>query len=112
MAGYPYVNQITDPQAKKALQAAFDLITKLRGDLDALTAVALQNDQTIDANSQRITNVPNPEAVGDAANAGYVRAYGQAQLETFKGNFFDGSFSTGGAPKTITVKNGLIESIV
>ena len=84
MAGYPYVNQVADANASKALKAAFDLITALRSELDALKASALTNAAAINANSQRVIAVADPQSVTDAANAGYVQAYIAAQLEAFK----------------------------
>lgn len=110
MAGYPYVGQVTDPNAKKALQNAFDLIAALRQELDALAGSALVNSRAIDANEQRIINLPDPSAKTDAASAGYVRAYVAAQLEAFKGTGVDGTFTTPD-PLTVTVVNGQITNI-
>lgn len=111
MAGYPYVGQVTDPNASKALKAAFDLIVGLRSELDALKASALTNAASIQASEQRIVQVADPQARDDAANAGYVRAYVAAQLESFGRTGAAGVFTTSD-PFTVTVQNGQIVSIV
>lgn len=112
MAGYPYVNQVTDPNAQKALKSAYDLIGALRSELDALKAIAVTTDSALNAKSQRIIQVASPQSNEDAATAGYVRAYVAAQLESFKGQAgVNGTFLTAD-PFTVTVTNGQISSIV
>lgn len=110
MAGHPYVSQLTDPNAQKAVKAAFDQIAALTQRLAALEAAAVVNTAALDAKAQRIVHVADPQAVSDAATAGYVRAYVAAQLETFGRTGVSGTFTTPD-PFTVTVASGQIVSI-
>lgn len=112
MSGYPYVSQVTDANAQKALKAAFDQLSVLTNRLDALEASVLRNTAALDANGQRVVNVGNPTVEQDAVTVTFLRAFVSAQLESFKGNFgVTTTFSTAGA-FTVTVESGLIKSVV
>jgi hypothetical protein len=111
MAGYAYTGQVTDPNAKKALIQAYDLIAALRTEVDALKAAALQRGAAITAGGERLTDLGSPEANGDAVHAGYLKAYVVAQLESFKGlTGVSGTIDTATA-QVVTVENGIIVEI-
>lgn len=109
MAGFAYTGQITDPNAKKAIINALDLIAALRQQVTALQAAALVNSATIDAGGQRLADLGAPSAGTDAATVDYVRAYVAAQLEGFKRGA-TGTIDTTTA-QIVTVTNGLITEI-
>jgi len=112
MAGHPYLNQVTDPNAQKALKAAFDQISALVHRLETLEATAIRNTQALDANRQRVVNVGNPTSEQDAVTVTFLRAYVSAQLEAFKGiGGASGEIDTS-LTLIVTVQNGLIVSIV
>ena len=112
MAGHPYISQVTDPNAQKALKAAFDLISALTHRVDTLEAEVIRNTAALNANSQRVVNVGNPTAEQDAVTVAFLRAYVSAQLEAFKGiGGATGEIDTS-LTVVVTVQNGLIVSIV
>jgi ferritin len=112
VSGYPYISQIQDPATQKAVKAAFDLLSSLSNRLDTLEASAIRNTAAINANGQRLAQVGNPTAEQDAVTVAFMRAYVSAQLESFKGSFgIDATIDTSLAI-IITVKNGLIVSVV
>lgn len=112
MAGYPYIGQVTDPNAQKALKAAMDLIASLTSRVAALEATAVRNSANLDANSQRIVSLASPASDTDAANAGYVKAYVSAQLESFKGiPGVTGAFDVTITPN-LTLQDGIVTEIV
>jgi hypothetical protein len=106
MAGYSYIGQVTDPNAKKALQVAYDLIGTLTQRLAALEAGALQGGAPISVNGQRVTNLGDPQAESDAATVAFVRSFSQALTEARIGGV-TAAVDTVATP-TLTVKNGLI----
>ena len=111
MAGYPYVEQVQDPAAKKALRDAFDKITTLQARVAALEEASLQTGSPVNAGGQRLTNVADPKALQDAVTVAFLRAYVSAQLEGFKGaQGVDGTIDTTGT-FTVVVKDGIIVSI-
>lgn len=111
MAGYSYVGQVTDPASQKALKTAFDLIGTLRADLDRLLASALTNASSVNVNGQRVVAVADPQANGDAVNAGYMRASIAAQLGAFKGSpGVSGTIDTA-TTQVVTVVDGIIVEI-
>ena len=83
MAGYPYLSQVQDPAAVKALKAAFDQIAALQTRLTALEAAAVTRDTTVDAGGLRVSSVATPTAETDAVTVGFMRQYVQAQVDTF-----------------------------
>lgn len=111
MAGYPYVGQVTDQNAQKSLKAAFDLIFALRNQIDALQASVLSNAATINANGQRVANLGNPQSEQDAVTVAYLRAFVNAQLESFKGNLGVDAVIDTSATFIVTVENGIIVSV-
>lgn len=113
MAGYPYVEQVQDPAAKKALRAVFDALTVLTARVDQLESAALQaGGSPVDAGGQRIQNVGNPQVNQDAVTVAFLRAYVQAQLEGFKGaHGVDGTVDTTGT-FVLTIQDGIITEIV
>lgn len=112
MAGYPYVQQVTDPNAQKALKAAFDQISALVHRVETLEAEAIRNTQPLNANRQRVINVGNPQTDQDAVTVAFLRAFVSSQLEAFKGiGGASGTIDTS-AVFIVTVQNGLIVSIV
>lgn len=111
MSGYPYLSQVSDANAQKALKAAFDQISALVHRLETLEATAIRNTQALDANRQRVVNVGNPTSEQDAVTVAFLRAYVSAQLEAFKGTFgVDATIDTS-LIFIVTVKNGLIVSV-
>jgi len=82
MAGHPYVSQIQDDAAAKAVGKAFADISALQTRVAALEAAALRNTGAIACNGQRLTNVGTPDAESDAATVAFVRAYVQARMTT------------------------------
>lgn len=111
MSGYPYLSQVSDANAQKALKAAFDQLSALVHHVETLEAEVIRNTQALDANRQRVVNVGNPTAEQDAVTVAFLRAFVSAQLEAFKGSFgVDATFTTAGT-FTVVVKNGLITSV-
>lgn len=84
MSGYNYLNQVTDPGAQRAIKALIDRVAALEKSLTTLQGAALTNTAAINANSQRVTAVADPQSDQDAATRKYVQTYVAAQLETFK----------------------------
>lgn len=112
MSGYPYLSQVSDANAQKALKAAFDQLSALVHRVETLEATAIRNTQALDANRQRVVNVGNPTSEQDAVTVAFLRAYVSAQLEAFKG--IGGATATFDTSLTfvVTVENGLIVSVV
>lgn len=84
MSGYNYLSQVTDPAAQRAIKALIDRVAKLETQLTTLQGAALTNTAAINANSQRVTSVADPQNDQDAATRKYVQSYVAAQLEAFK----------------------------
>lgn len=83
MAGYPYVGQVQDPNAAKAIKAAFDKITTLEQRVQAIEASALLNTGILNANNQRLTNLATPTQPTDAVTLAAMQAFVLAQVEAF-----------------------------
>jgi len=83
MAGFPYVGQVQDPAAQKALKAAFDQITALTTRVAVLEQSALLNTTLLNANGQRLTNLASPINPGDAVTLAVMQQFVLAQVETF-----------------------------
>lgn len=83
MAGYPYVGQVTDPNAARSLKAAFDQIAALSARIQALEANALLNTGTLNANNQRLTNLATPSQPTDAVTLAFMQQFVLSQVETF-----------------------------
>lgn len=85
MAGYPYIGQVTDPAAQRALQAAFEKITTLTAQVAALQTQLAQVRPTSGLNAQggRVVQVSDPQADSDAVNLRTLRNFSQAQVGSF-----------------------------
>lgn len=83
MAGFPYVSQIQDPAAQKAVKAAFDQITALANRIAALEQSAILNTGSLNANGQRLINLASPQAPTDAVTLSAMQQFVLAQVETF-----------------------------
>lgn len=84
MAGYGQLGLIKDAATRQIVQALFDQIADLQGQLTTLQAAALQRGSPVPVNA-RLLNVFDPEAVTDAVNVQYLRRYVQAQLARVPG---------------------------
>jgi hypothetical protein len=83
MAGHAYVNQIADPNARKALLDALGQITLLTNRIATLESTALLNTGLLNANNQRLTGLGTPIADSDAVPLSLLRQVVAAQVETF-----------------------------
>lgn len=83
MAGYPYLSQVQDPAAQKAIKALADQLNGLINRIVALESATLRNTTTLNANGQRLTGLGSPQLESDAVTLAYLRAYVQSQVETF-----------------------------
>lgn len=84
MAGYP-IGQVKDKATQGVLKQVFDQLGILERSLAALRATALVSGSPYEAGGNRISGVASPEALADAVNVAYLRAYVAAQLALAEG---------------------------
>ena len=84
MAGYPYLDRITDPGTKMAVQKLWEDFNALRNQVNQLQQQAYQpQGGNLNAGGGRIVAVANPQADTDAVNLRTLRNVVQAQVESF-----------------------------